>query len=119
MDVIYRKLDKSGDYVFGRNQNNYISGAVAVNQAVVTRLRQLIFEWWEDLEDGIPVWQQILGSRNKQEAERIIRERIQKTKYVRSILAFTATWDNEKRGLSIQAVLDTEFGQTEISEVIA
>ncbi len=116
--MIYRKLDETGDYVFGRNQNNYISGAVAVNQAVVTRLRQLIYEWWEDLEDGIPVWQKILGNRNKQEAERIIRERIQKTKYVRSILAFSAEWDNENRKLTIQAVIDTEFGQTELSEVI-
>ena len=99
--------------------NNYISAAAAVNQAVVTRLRQLIYEWWEDLEDGIPVWQRILGNRNKQEAERIIRERIQQTKHVRSLLAFTVTWDNEKRMLGIQAVIDTEFGQTEISEVIA
>ncbi len=116
--MIYRKLDDNGDYVFGRNQNNYISDAAAVNQAVVTRLRQLIYEWWEDLEDGIPVWQKIMGNRNKQEAEQIIRERIQKTKYVRSILVFTAEWDNEKRKLSIQATIDTEFGQIELSEVI-
>ncbi len=116
--MIYRKLDESGDYVFGRNQNNYISGAAAVNQAVVTRLRQLIYEWWEDLEDGIPVWQKILGNRNKQEAERIIRERILKTKYVKSILSLMATRDNEKRILTIQASIDTEFGQIEVNEVI-
>ena len=116
--MIYRKLDENGDYVFGRNQNNYISGAAAVNQAVVTRLRQLIYEWWEDLEDGIPVWQKILGNRNKQEAEQIIRERIQKTKYVKSILSFEAIWDNEKRTLTIRASVDTEFGQSEVNEVI-
>lgn len=116
--MIYRKLDENGDYVFGRNQNNYIQDANAVNQAVVTRLRQLIYEWWEDLEDGIPVWQKILGNRNKQEAETIIRERIQKTKYVRSILYFKVTWDNEKRTLIVQASVDTEFGQIELNEVI-
>ncbi|WP_371374906.1 hypothetical protein [Sporomusa aerivorans] len=81
-------------------------------------MRQLIYEWWEDLEDGIPVWQKILANRDKREAERIIRERIQKTKYVKSILYFEATWDNEKRALTIQTSIDTEFGQTEISEVI-
>lgn len=117
--MIYRKLDENGDYVFGRNQNNYISDAAAVNQAVVTRLRQLIYEWWEDLEDGIPVWQKILGNRNKQEAEQIIRDRIQKTKYVKSLLSFTPTWDNEKRTLLIEASVDTEFGPVQISEVIA
>lgn len=116
--MIYRKLDADGDYVFGRNQNNYISDAAAVNQAVVTRLRQLIYEWWEDLEDGIPVWQKILGNRNKQEAEQSIRERIQKTKYVRSILYFNPTWDNENRTLTVQVSIDTEFGQIEVNEVI-
>jgi hypothetical protein len=116
--MIYRKLDENGDYVFGRNQNSYLQDASAVNQAVVTRLRQLIYEWWEDLEDGIPVWQKILGNRNKQEAEQIIRERIQKTKYVKSILSFEPTWDNETRTLTIQTSIDTEFGQTDINEVI-
>lgn len=116
--MIYRKLDENGDYVFGRNQNNYTSDASAVQQAVTTRLRQLIYEWWEDLEDGVPLWQKVLGSRDKSGAEKIIRDRIQKTQYVKSILSFTPTWDNENRTLTIQASVDTDFGQIEVNEVI-
>lgn len=116
--MIYRKLDENGDYVFGGNNNSYLTNSVAVEQAVITRLRQLIYEWWEDLEDGIPLWQQIIGSRDKQNAEKIIRERIKKTKYVKSILAFVCEWDNESRHLTIQAVVDTEFGEINIKELI-
>lgn len=116
--MIYRKLDENGDYVFGGNKNSYVSDAYAAEQAVVTRLRQLIYEWWEDLEDGLPLWQQILGSRDKENAEKIIRERISKTQYVKGILSFEADWDNEKRHLTIRAAVDTEFGQIEIEEAM-
>lgn len=116
--MIYRKLDQNGDYVFGGNQNSYISDAKAVEQAAVTRLRQLIYEWWEDLEDGLPLWQQILASRDKKQATKIIRERLQKTKYVKSILSMETDWDNDKRTFVFRASIDTEFGQIEINEVI-
>lgn len=116
--MIYRKLDENGDYVFGGNKNSYIRDAAAAEQAVVTRLRQLIYEWWEDLEDGLPLWQQILGNRDKARAEKIIRERIGRTKYVKSILSFNTDWDNEGRSLTIRAAVDTDFGQIQIEETI-
>lgn len=116
--MIYRKLDENGDYTFGGNKNSYIKNAAAVEQAVVTRLRQLIYEWWENLEDGLPLWQQILGSRDKAQVEKIIRERIARTKYVKTILSFKADWDNEKRHLTIRASIDTEFGQIQIEEAM-
>lgn len=116
--MIYRKLDENGDYGFGGNKNSYIKDAAAAEQAVITRLRQLIYEWWEDLEDGLPLWQQILGSRDKSRAQQIIRERISKTKYVKSILSFDCDWDNEKRRLTIRASIDTEFGKIQIEEAM-
>jgi len=112
----YRKLDENGDYVFGRNQSSYTSDASAVEQAVTTRLRQLLAEWWEDMEDGLPLWQQIIGTRDKERAERIIRERIMRTKYVRSIRSFTVDWDNDRRHLTVRAAIDTAFGEIEVEE---
>lgn len=114
--MIYRRLDDNGDYTFGGNQSSYIKDAQAVDQAVTTRLRQMIYEWWEDLEDGLPLWQKIIGSRDKEAAEKIIRDRIQKTKYVKSILNFSVEWKNETRKLIIRAAVDTEFGQLAIEE---
>lgn len=116
--MIYRKLDENGDYVFGGNQNSYVKDAYAAEQAVATRLRQLIYEWWEDLEDGLPLWQQILGSRDKEKAEKIIRDRIQKTQYVKSILSFEAVWDNEGRKLTIRASVNTQFGEITVEEAL-
>lgn len=116
--MIYRRIDENGDYVFGGNKSNYSSDRYAVEQAVKTRLRQLIYEWWEDIEDGLPLWQKILGSRDKAQVEKIIKERIQRTKYVKSILSFSSEFDNEKRKLSIRSVIDTEFGEFELEELI-
>lgn len=116
--MIYRKLDINGDYVFGGNKNSYVIGAEAVKQAILTRLRQLIHEWWEDLEDGLPLWQQIIGSRDKLRAEEIIRKRVQLTKHVKSILYFVSDWSANSRKLTIKIIVDTEFGELNFQEVI-
>lgn len=116
--MIYRKLDNNGDYVFGGNRNSYAVDTAAVRQAILTRLRQLIYEWWEDLEDGLPLWQQVISSRDRTKAERIIRKRVQETKYVKSILYFMPDWDANNRKLTIQIIVDTEFGELTFEEVM-
>lgn len=116
--MIYRKLDNNGDYVFGGNKNSYAVGVEAVRLAIFTRLRQLVHEWWEDLEDGLPLWQQIIGSKDKFRAESIIRKRVQSTKHAKSILYFHSNWDANNRKLSIQIVVDTEFGELTFEEVM-
>lgn len=81
----YRALDQNGDMLMGGGKA-YITDADAVRQAIVTRLKLLIYEWWEDLDDGVPYWQQIIASRDKEAAEKIIKDRIQKTEHVVSVL---------------------------------
>ncbi|MBR2216401.1 MAG: hypothetical protein IJ849_11705 [Selenomonadaceae bacterium] len=111
----YRGLDENGDYRLG-NQNAYIEGAEAVRQACVTRLRQLIYEWWEKLEDGVPYWQKIIATRDVGEAIRQIRRRIELTKEVVTILYFDHNWDNEKRILTFRAVVQSIYGEFELEE---
>ena len=84
----------------------------------MTRLRQLIYEWWEQLEDGLPLWQKILASRDKDAAEKIIRERIENTDHVKTILSFNPSWDNKNRSLTITATIETEYGVVSINEVM-
>lgn len=117
--MIYRKLDKDGDYIFGSNGNAYISGTLAVRQAVVTRLRLLLYEWWENLEDGLPLWQQIIAQRDIAQAEKIIQDRIIRTPHVMSLVTFDAVWDNQYRRLTILASIMTEYGQIELNEVVS
>lgn len=116
--MIYRKLDENGDYTFGSNGNCYLSGAEAVRQAVVTRLRLLLYEWWEDLEDGLPLWQKILAQRDRTQAEKAIRDRIASTQYVTAIKTFDCQWNTGTRSLSIAAAIDTEYGPAQVNEVM-
>lgn len=116
--MIYRKLDANGDYTFGANGTCYLSGAEAVAQAISTRLKLLKYEWWEDLEDGLPLWQQIIAQRDKAAAEREIQDRISQTPHVTGILAWNTDWNNENRALSIYATVNTEYGTLEVNEVM-
>ena len=113
----YRALDEQGDYTIG-NDSAHLSGADAVRQAVVTRLRQLIYEWWEELEDGVPYWQKIIATRDVETAKKIIRERIEQTTHVMALLTFDAEWDNERRTLKITAGIQSEYGIFGIEEVL-
>ena len=105
----YRALDDNGDMVM-RNGQAYISDIDAVRQACVTRLRLLIYEWWEDTQDGVPYWQQIIASRNIEEALRIIRKRIEGTDNVIAVLDLEHTWDNSARSLYIRAAVQSTYG---------
>ena len=57
----YRRLTETGDYTFGNNQYDYISGDEAVAQAIKTRLLLFYGEWFENISIGIPYFQSILG----------------------------------------------------------
>lgn len=116
--MIYRKLDTNGDYTFGGNKNDYTKDNDAVRQAVQTRLKLLKYEWWENLDDGLPLWQQIMASRNKKAAEKAIRDRIDGTEHVKAILLFEPSWDNDNRSLTIHVTLSTEYGTLDLSEVM-
>jgi hypothetical protein len=113
--MIYRQLTDDGDMTIG-NKNAYIEGVEAVRQAVVTRLRQLIYEWWEQLEDGVPYWQKIIARRDIAEAVRIIRARIEQTTDVIAILVFEHYWNNETRSLTIRAGIQSVYGEFVIEE---
>lgn len=113
----YRVLDENGDFTIG-NEHAYIEGADAVRQAVLTRLRLLVYEWWEDIEDGVPYWQKIIASRDVKAAQQIIRERIQQTPGVLSILSFDPEWNNENRTLTIRAAIQSSYGAFRIDEEV-
>lgn len=57
----YRRQDKNGDYVFGHNKNDYVSGNLAVAYAIKSKILLFYGEWWEDVGLGIPMFQSILG----------------------------------------------------------
>ena len=111
----YRALDENGDMVM-RNGQAYIEDVEAVQQACATRLRLLIEEWWEDINDGVPYWQKIIATRNIDEAVRIIKKRIEGTSNVLTVVALEHDWNNETRTMRIRAAVQSVYGLFELNE---
>ncbi len=111
----YRALDENGDMVM-RNGQAYIEDVEAVQQACATRLRLLYGEWWENYVDGVPYWQKIIASRNIDEAVRIIKNRIENTTNVLTVVAMEHDWNNETRTLRIRAAVQSVYGIFELNE---
>jgi hypothetical protein len=111
----YRILDENDDYSFGRGQQNLTYGSYAVAQAIKTRLLLLKNEWWEDIEDGLPLFQEILGkTATKQNiVDSLIKERILGTKDVTSIDEFSSSY--EDRAYSFECKVNTKYGTISVS----
>lgn len=113
----YRKLDENGDYSFGRGQQNLTYGSYAVVQAIKTRMKLLKEEWWEDKEDGLPLFQDILGKLGTDEniviVDSIIKARILGTQDVISIEEFSSTYENRK--YSYECKVNTKYGTIPLS----
>lgn len=113
----YRILDVNGDYSFGKGQQNITYGTFAVAQAIKTRLLLLKGEWWENKEEGLPLFQDILstsgGVNNLAIVDNLIKERIIKTKDVIGIKDFQSNFDN--RIYSFSCKVDTKYGETNLS----
>jgi len=117
----YRKQDANGDYSYGHGLVDfYIDIPEAVGQAVLTRLRLWVAEWFLDTAEGTPYEQSALGTNKMNTIEPALRDRILETTGVTGIEtgSFQLLWDAENRHIEVSATIDTEYGQTEISGVL-
>ncbi len=116
----YRKLDVNGDYTFGKGQQCLTYGTYAVAQAIKTRMKLLKNEWFEDIEEGLPLFQQILGVRgtgdNVTIVDSLIKSRILGTTDVTGIANFSSTYDSSSRQYSYTATVNTKYGAITISD---
>lgn len=114
----YRMLDVNGDYCFGRGQQNITFGKYAVSQAIKTRLNLLKGEWWESIDEGLPLFQNILGQtgglNNILIVDNLIKERIIKTQDVLSIKNFESNFEN--RIYTFNCIANTKYGEVSITE---
>lgn len=115
-----RAQDSDGDYTFGRGGENFIvNSPAAVAQLVLTGLRLLKGEWFLDKTVGMPWLQDVIGVGTKPFYDLAIQNQILNTVGVTGIASYSSTLDPVKRGLSVTAVVDTQFGATQpISAVL-
>lgn len=121
MSAPVRKLDESGDWMFGRGLQSYHSGSPATVQRARCRILLVQGEWFLDTSDGTPWFeiedqpdvQPILGvTRNLGYTEAVLKARILGTDGVVSIESFTPTMNPETRKYSAAARVTDEDGVT-------
>jgi hypothetical protein len=117
--ITYRKLDATGDPLFGNGQNNFVSDLEAVAQAIGTRLALYEGEWWEDLSTGTPLFQKILGQGaaplDQQTSALLLKQRISGSPYVLSVTNVQYVYNRATRGSSYVAYVLTQFGTLQVT----
>lgn len=109
----YRALTATGDYQFGKSRLDFlVDSPEAVAQAVRTRLLLLRGEWFLDVTEGTPYSTAVLGTGTRDTFDVAIRDRILGTQGVTAIAAYQSAVLDRK--LSINATIDTQFGQADI-----
>ncbi|MGV8001197.1 hypothetical protein QPK14_03355 [Photorhabdus temperata subsp. temperata] len=112
----YRREDENGDYSFGQGDNTFLTNSPeAVALAVKTRLALWRGEWFLDMKEGTPYVQSVLGKQRSDVYILAVRDRILKTKGVKSILSFDTHNDGTTRRLTFTATIDTLYGQTTVT----
>lgn len=115
----YRKLDKDDDYSFGSSVSDfYIDSSEAVAQAILTRLRLWMGEWFADTSDGTGWSQSILGKQSNNLYELTLRQRVLETSGVQSIEFFQSSLNAVKRELSVSMTVNTIFGSVDLTRSI-
>lgn len=96
-----------------------LTDLLAVRQAIQTRLLLFQGEWWENLNDGTPMFQSILGSSgsktNLSAIANMLSSRIYGTPYVSKVSNVSVTYNKSNRTYSYSADAQTVFGTTTIA----
>ena len=96
----YRALDSNGDYSFGKSMQEFKAYNDAVVQAVYTNLRLLKGEWWEDINEGFPLFQSALKTSGTDDhikaVDMMVKERILSTTGVVDIVSFESNLEDRK-----------------------
>lgn len=109
-----RRLDESGDLVTQGQQ--FINGVHEVEQTIRTRLNLFLGEYFRDVTDGTPWYEQILGKfASLSAAEAAIRARIANTPDVIRITRFDSQFDIQTRKYDIQADVLTIYGEASVT----
>lgn len=115
----YRKLDNNGDMVFGHSENDFLYDTPqTAAQAVLTRLKLWLGEWFLDVEDGTPYNAGMLGKHTKDSIDLEMRQRIVETRGVTAINEYESTFNPDTRNFEIRATITTAFGETTINGVL-
>ena len=112
----------NGEPQYGQNQQNFLQGIDAVAQAIKTSLQLYTGEWWEDLNDGLPLFTKIIGygGSNKNQINAIIQARILSIQLngqslVNSVSNVSNNYDSVTRAYSFTGSAKSIYGYITVS----
>lgn len=123
--IIYRMLDKDGDYVLGRGTSEFLSGSSAIAQAIVTHLKLLLGEWWENVNLGTPLFQSVLGKPGSEEhlasvdniyKAKILSTELNGTPLIHSLDNYERDYNPSTRIYKFRATVTTIYSESVIIE---
>lgn len=117
--ISVRQLDANHDPVYGAGQNNFLYNLDAVIQIVQTRLLLFQGEWFKNLNDGLALFQSILGNygggKNPDIINNLIQARIVGSPYVTGITNIITQYNTQNRSFSFNCTVNTQFGSFQIT----
>jgi hypothetical protein len=115
--MLYRKLDPSGDYSFGRGSVDFWRDVPdAVAQSVRTRLHLEQGEWYLDSQEGTPWRTEVLGVRTENTRDLMIQMRVTETPGVNELISYSSNLDRNTRGFSVGLTINTIYGPASLVE---
>ena len=115
----YRRLTPDWDFTIGHGLAGYLTNSPeTVLQAIMTRLKLFVGEWFNDTAEGTPWRTDVLGKYTKTKYDAAIRRRILRTQGVTGIAEYRSEFNSEDRGLLIEATVDTVYGPVAFREVL-
>jgi hypothetical protein len=119
--IIVRKLDANGDPMYGHGPADFISNIDAVAQIIMTKLKLFQGEWWENLSEGTPMFQSILGvagaGKRPGAIALILKNRILQAPYTTGVSQIATSFNATSRAFSFTCTVQTIFGPITISNV--
>lgn len=105
--MIVRTLDKCGDIATRGTQ--FVRNIDAVEQIVKMRIKLFFGEYFRNITDGTPWWQDILGKHpNRSRGEHLLRSRIAQSPGVTQIVEFNVVYN--EREMMVQCSFNTVYG---------
>lgn len=113
----YRKLDADGDYSFGHGQADFYRDVPeAPAQAVRTRLKLWLGDWYLDLREGMPWVTKVLGKGTANTRDIAITSHALGTQGVTRITGYASSLDRDTRSFTGQMTIDTIYGAATVKE---
>lgn len=110
-----RALDATGDIV--TSGTVFIDEQNEIAQTIKTRLRLFLGEYFRDITDGTPWYEQILGKATNMNArESALRQRIANTSGVIRLTSFATDFDLDSKTYTVTVSVLTNYGIVEVSE---